>query len=163
MKLLSLVVVAVVVLGTIVHARPSDSRAQLEATLIKLRDLQAIEPAAVAKLLDGKPSKTIDVTPARHETPLAVARFISAKVVVGGQNDAWRIVELVPDPALELTLADTAGALGKLEHQMEPLSPHGPPGTSHRYKGAKLDLVVDVDPRDRVTRIIATTERATWK
>jgi len=165
MKLLALLLVPL--FATIAVARPADTRAQLEGVVEKLRDLDQIEPARVAKLLGAKAGATTDVTPYRHETKLTLARFDAATVVVGGQADTWRIVELVPDPKLAIELADATGPLAKLPHTSQPRivetakGPRGA-GTTHRYHVAHHDLVIDLDAADKVERIILTNEIAKW-
>ena len=156
-----LALLLVPLLATIASARPTDTRAQVEGVVEKLRDLEQIEPVRVAKVLDAKPGATTDVTPHRHETKLVLARFASVTIVIGGQNDSWRVVELVPDPKLALVLADVTGPLAKLQHSEVPRDPHTP-GSRHRYRGPHHDLLIDLGPADKVERIMLTTAIAKW-
>lgn len=122
-----------------------------------LLTLNRIEPAEVARTLGGKLGATTEVTPYRHETKLELAAASSATIVVGGKDNAWRIVEIVPKD--KLVLADLAPTVRDLPHSVEPRSPHGPAGSTHHYRTAKLELVVDVDKDDHVERVILTTEQ----
>jgi hypothetical protein len=120
--------------------------------------LQQIEPAVAAKALGARPGTTTDVTPYRHETPLALDGVQTATVVVGGEKNDWRIVEVVSDPKNRVKLAELASALSGLPHAVQPREGHGLPGTSHLFRTPHLELVVDVDGDDRVERVILTTE-----
>jgi hypothetical protein len=157
MKALLLFVMAC---GT-VGAAPATNLADVVA---KLRDLDAIEPAAVAKLLGGKLGTTTDVTPYRHETSMTLAPFAEAKVVVGGEDKRWRIVQLVLDRKSTAKLSDLDKVVGKLPHSIEPRTVHKDTGleivgTSHHFRTAKLELIVDVNKADVIESIVLSTDQ----
>lgn len=130
----------------------------------KLRDLDGIVPATVAKQLGAKLGTTRDVTPYRHETALELAHFSAATVVVGGQDDKWRIVSLEPDPKTRIALAELAPVVGALPHTEEPRSVHTSNGleivgTSHHFRTSHLELTVDLDGKGSIERIVLSTEQ----
>ena len=130
----------------------------------KLRDLDGIVPAAVAKQLGAKLGITRDVTPYRHETSLELAHFSAATVVVGGQDDSWRIVMLEPDTKTRITLPELAPVVDALPHTEEPRSVHTSKGlemvgTSHHFRTRHLELTVDLDGKGMIERIVLSTDQ----
>jgi hypothetical protein len=164
MKLL--IVTLVVAASLNVQADPRDvveKRAQISVAVGALATLDPIAPDNAAKVLGTKITATREVTPMRRESTLATgALWSTASATVGGADDKWRIVELVP--ALELELAHVVAGVADLPYQSQPIVGHpGNPhhgSTDHKFAGKGGELMIRVDTKGKISRILLTTDRS---
>jgi hypothetical protein len=139
--------------------------------LAKLDDITAHD---VADIVGRKLVATEQVTSARREARLESGPvFSAANVIVGGPNDAWRVVDLAPDPALGLTLDHFEHVLLDAPYEAQPwiIRSHPPvhAGTEHRFLVRAGELVIHANMSGAIERVIVTTARTlatgttTWR
>ena len=134
-------------------AASTDPRGVVE----KLRDLQRIEPAAVATLLGGTLEPTVNVTPYRQETPITLAGFRDARVLMGGEGNACIVRSSRPQTwCSSMSAARSRG----LPHSIEPRGPHMP-GVTHRCHPRRTTCSSTRRARSAVRHLANNRHRAT--
>lgn len=129
--------------------------------IVELARRDTVDPIAAAEVLALAVISVEQVTRFRREYQLGTNdTFIAATAIVGGRNDSWRVVDLVPR---DLVLAPLAALLAEAPYAQRWLVKHTPDGPvnvgiEHRFAVSAGELVV-TSRAVRIESITLTNER----
>lgn len=129
--------------------------------IVELARRATVDPFAAAQVLGLDVISVEQITRFRREYQLGSNDvFADATAIVGGRNDTWRIIDLLPR---DLTLAPLAALLAESPYQHRWLFKHTPDGPAiigveHRFAVSAGELVV-TSRGPRIESITLANER----
>lgn len=146
--------------------QPVHRRARVLEVIQQLATLDPITPEAAARRIGSRITARQTTRYRRDETFAPTAIFVDAGAAVGGVDDAWTAISLVPAADLDLRFEHVVALFPDAPYAFSPVVRHYQDGprivaTDHRFSVAGGELVIQTDTKSvRVERIVLTTERS---